>query len=287
MGDTPHVFNVTEADFDQLVIANSQTQPVFVDFWAAWCGPCQTLMPILEALAEEYQGKFVLAKINSDEQKNLAEQNGVRSLPTVKVFFKGKEVDSFTGVQPESVIRQIIEMHIERESDKIRDKGLAEIKNGDEEEGLELLHKAIEMDPSRDYLKLDLARGYVSVGNASKASETLETLPYDFRNSEKAGKIDAMINFINATQNAPSDTELEAWIIKQPDDLEARYQLGASKVLADNNEAALKHFLEIMQCDRKFRDDAGHKGILAIFKLLGAEHELVKQYRRKLAMLLH
>ncbi len=287
MGDTPHVFNVIEADFDQLVLANSQTQPVFVDFWAAWCGPCQTLMPILEKLAEEYQGKFVLAKINSDEQKNLAEQNGVRSLPTIKVFYKGKEVDSFTGVQPEPVIRQIIETHIERESDKIRDKGLAEIKNGDEEKGLELLIKAVEMDPSRDYLKLDLAKGYISVGNAIKATETLETLPYNLRSSDEAEKMNAMISFINATQNSPSDTELEALIIKHPDDLEARYQLGASKVLADDNEAALKQFLEIMQCDRKFRDDAGLNGILEVFKLLGAEHELVKQYRRKLAMLLH
>lgn len=287
MSDSPHVFDVTEVDFNQRVIENSYKQPVFVDFWAEWCGPCQALMPLMEKLAIEYQGKFALAKVNSDEQSQLASQYGVRSLPTIKVFKNGQEVDSFTGVQAEPVIKTIIEAHIDRESDKLRKAGIAAIKNSEPKKALELLSQAVAMDPDRDNLKLDLAKGYVATGDAEKATQIINALPFNLRNSDEAEKILAMVGFIEESKNAPAETVLETSIKKNPNDLQARYQLGSLKILADDNEAGLKQFLEIMQCDRKYGNDAGHHAILAVFKLLGDEHELVKQYRRKMAMLLH
>lgn len=287
MNDLQQIINVTEADFKQLVIENSQKQPVFVDFWADWCEPCKTLMPMLEKLANEYQGKFVLAKVNSEEQKSLTSLYAIRSLPTVKVFKNGREVDSFMGVQPEPVLRKIIDTHINSESELISAQGLIAIKEGDTDKALELLKKAVDMDTTRENLKLNLAKGYISIGNAAKALETVDALSFELRNSREAERIFAMADFINAVKDAPSDEELQAILKKNPDDLQIRYQLGASKILADDNESGLMHFLEIMQRDRKFSDDIGHNSILAVFKLLGPDHALIKQYRRKLAMLLH
>lgn len=287
MSNTPFIVDVTEANFNELVIENSYKQPVFVDFWASWCGPCKSLMPVLEKLANDYQGQIILAKVNSDEEQTLTGTFAVRSLPTVKVFKKGREVDSFTGAQPEPVIRTIIETHIDRESDKIRDKGLEAIRAGDIDTGLEQLKQAIEMEPSRDELKLDLAKGYVAAHDAEKAEQTIASLPFNLRNSEQAEKTLGMIKFIKATENAPDHDTLEKFLHNNPDDLDTRFQLGALKILNDENEAGLKQFLEIMQRDRKYDDDAGYKAILAVFRLLGDEHDLVKQYRRKMAMLLH
>ncbi|NOX43763.1 MAG: thioredoxin [Gammaproteobacteria bacterium] len=287
MSDSPHIFNVTETDFNQLVIENSKKQPVFVDFWADWCQPCKTLMPMLEKLANEYQGKFLLAKVNSDEQKSLASQQAIRSLPTIKVFKNGIEVDSFMGVQPEPVLRKIIDTHIDSESEVISAQGLSAIKEGDTDKALELLNKAVEIDPARESLKLNLAKGYIAVSDTTKAIELVKALPIALRSGNEAENILAMATFIDAAKDTRSDKEMESDLINNPDDLQTRYQLGARKILADANEAGLKHFLEIMQCDRKFKEDIGHNSILAVFKLLGANHELAKQYRRKLAMLLH
>ena len=287
MSNSEHIINVTENDFNQLVIESSHKQPVFVDFWADWCGPCKSLIPLLKKLAEEYQGKFILAMINSDEQQALASSNGVRSLPTVKVFKQGKEVDSFTGLQAEPVLRTIIEAHLDRESDILRNQGLAEITEGDTDKGLDLLLKAVAIDPDRENLKLDLAKAYIATNQADAAKNIIEELSFNLRNSDEAEKILAMSAFIGATENAASETEIEKHLKDNPQDLDARYQLGALKILDDNNEAGLMQFLEIMQRNRKYNEDAGYKAILAIFKLLGDDHDLVKQYRRKMAMLLH
>lgn len=287
MSDSLLIINVTETDFNQLVIENSHKKPVFVDFWADWCQPCKILIPLLEKLAKEYQGKFILAKVNSDKQKSLTTQHGVRSLPTVKVFKNGKEVDSFMGVQPEPVLRKIIDTYIDSESEQISSRGLAAIKKGDTQRALELLNTAVEMDPTHESLKLNLAKGYIATSNAKKATELVNTLSFELRNSYEADKVMAMATFIDAADDTRSDEELESQLIDNPGDLQTRYQLGARKILADDNESGLKHFLEIMQRDRQFNDDIGHNSILATFKLLGANHDLVKQYRRKLAMLLH
>jgi len=287
MSNNPYIINVTENDFNQLVVENSYKVPVFVDFWADWCQPCKLLIPLLEKLAKEYDGKFILAKVNSDENKSLATEHDVRSIPTVKIFKKGNVVDSFMGIQPEPVIRKIIDTHIVSKSEQTSNQGLAVIKQGDTESALGLLNAAVEMEPANESLKLNLAKGYIANRDAEKAIEIISALSFNKRNSNESDIIMAMATFIKVTKESPGEEELESILSVNPDDLKTRYQLGAHKILANKNETGLKHFLEIMQRDRNFGEDIGHNSILATFKLLGADHELVKQYRRKLAMLLH
>ena len=112
MNATAHIVEIDESNAQQLLIEESMTRPVIVDFWADWCGPCKQLMPILEKLAEEYQGAFLLAKVNADEQQMLAQQLGVRSLPTVMVIKDGQPIDGFSGAQPESAVREMLDKHL-------------------------------------------------------------------------------------------------------------------------------------------------------------------------------
>ena len=125
MSESPYIHNVDMQNFQALVLENSMKQPVLVDFWADWCQPCQTLMPMLAKLADEYAGKFVLAKVNSDEQQELATHFGIKSLPTMKLIVNGQVVDERMGVIPEAEIRAFIDPHITSESNGLLDDAMA------------------------------------------------------------------------------------------------------------------------------------------------------------------
>ena len=131
MAHSPHIADVTERDFDAQVIQRSHTVPVLVDFWATWCAPCQTLMPLLARLADEYQGKFFLAKVNTDKEQKLAAQHGIRSLPTVKLFRNGSAVDGFMGAQPERAVRALLDKYATSESETLIDDAVRAQQAGD------------------------------------------------------------------------------------------------------------------------------------------------------------
>ena len=142
MSDSPYIFDATADNFQQGVIDNSHKVPVVVDFWADWCQPCKILMPLLDKLVEEYSGGFVLAKVNTEQQQQLAGEHGVRSIPTVKIYRYGQVANEFTGVQPEETIKAIIDQYIATEADELRSKALEAIASGDRNGGRSLLEQA-------------------------------------------------------------------------------------------------------------------------------------------------
>ncbi|MCW8955493.1 MAG: thioredoxin domain-containing protein, partial [Gammaproteobacteria bacterium] len=139
MSESPYIFTATTDNFQQGVIENSHQVPVVVDFWADWCQPCKALMPIFDKLVTEYNGGFVLAKVNTEQQQQLATDHAVRSIPTVKIYRHGKVVNEFTGAQPEDFIRGLIDRYIATEADEIRSQALQAIRNGDRDSGRALL----------------------------------------------------------------------------------------------------------------------------------------------------
>jgi putative thioredoxin len=286
MSDSPYIIDVTQGNFDQVVLEGSRERPVLVDFWADWCQPCQILTPVLAKLAEEYGGRFILAKVNSDEQQALAGQFGIRSLPTVMVFRHGKPVDQFLGVQPESAIRTLLDRHLPRASDKQRSAGLEQLKAGDAEAALNTLQAAFQADPDNQAIKIDIARALMTLGRADEATETLKTLPLDLHQDEEVRRLEAQVQFARVAARGDELKRLEA-AVETGDDPEALQRVAAAKILSEDYDTALALLLRLMQKHRRYGDDAGYKGLLAAFELLGAQHPLVKEYRRKMVSLLY
>ncbi len=287
MSASPYIFDVTEADFGATVLENSYKAPVLVDFWAVWCGPCKMLMPLLARLADEYQGKFLLAKVNTDEQRKLAMQFNIRSIPTVKLFKNGEVVDEMLGAQPESVIRTLIERHMVRESDSLRTRAEAAYRAGDVTQALALLEQAARLDPDNHRVRIDLARMLLDQNALEQAERILNDLPREARDEPDASALLGRLEFARIAASAPDTVTLEKTVTAQPSNSEARYQLSARKVLQGDYEGALDQLLAILQHDRVFRDEAARKAMVAVFNLLGGKGEVVTRYRNRMFNALH
>lgn len=287
MSESPFIFEVTEANFQQYVLQNSFQVPVLVDFWAAWCQPCQTLMPMLARLAEEYAGGFLLAKVNSDEQQTLAAQHGVRSLPTVKVFRDGQVVDEFMGALPESEVRAVIDRHVVRESDKLHQQAIMAVNGGETENGLELLRQAHDMDPGNLKVARDLALLMANAGDRDGARAVLEALPAGDRENDEIKSLLSQLKYADLADELPDPAELQARLERNPGDTEAAYELAVHAMMSGQYEDAMQRLLGIIMRDRAFRDDIARKTLLEIFDMLGSDDPLVKRYRGRLFTALH
>ncbi len=287
MSESSFEFEANAQNFAELVLDKSHQVPVVVDFWAAWCAPCRSLMPLLAKLAEEYQGKFLLVKVNSDEQQELAAANGIRSLPTVRIFKFGKVVDEFMGAQPEGVLREIIDRHILRETDLLFTDAMAAQQAGDVERTVELLQKLVASDENHKDARVALARIYFEQQRFEEIEPLFRTLRIDLAEDPEIHELKARLQFAEITRDAPAAADLEATIAAEPDNNEARYRWGALKVLQGDYEAGLEQFIDIMRRDRGFRDDGARKAILGVFDILGGAGPLVNRYRAMMASALH
>jgi len=287
MHTSPFVIEASLDNFDTAVLAKSRELPVVVDFWAGWCAPCRVLMPLLHGLADQYQGKFVLATVDSDAQPELAARWGVRSLPTVKLFRDGRVADEFLGAQPEAVIRAFLEPHLPRLSDQLRVEAQAALKSGDAARAVERLREASRADPDHTPLKLDLIEALLIAGGLDEAETLLKDLPFQQHEQPVVKVLEARLAIARAVHDAPSTDALHRQITADKEDLGARHLLGMRLAAAGNYPAAMEQLLEVMKRDRRYGNDAGKRGLIAVFEILGSDHPLVQQYRRKMAPLLY
>ncbi len=283
MSPNQNVIEVTARDFDREVVERSHQVPVLVDFWAEWCGPCQMQLPILLKLAQEYGGKFVLAKVNTDREQELAMQFGIRSIPTMKLFKDGRVVEEVMGAQGEAALRALIDPYIERESDQARAEALRKAEAGDIEGALDLLRMAAADDPDNPRVLQDYARLAIQAGALDEARHLLDQLPANVRAGDEFRGLEALLALAETAREAPPEEELQAHVSQHPDDLEAREKLAARLALRSAWREALDQYLEILKRDRNFHDGIGRRGMLMVFDLLGSEDPLVGEYRRRMA----
>ncbi len=288
MAASPYIVDpVTEANFGEAVIERSREVPVLVDFWAEWCGPCRMLMPVLSRLAEEYGGRFVLAKVNTDSEQGLAMRYGIRGIPALKLFRNGEVVEELVGVQPESTIRAMIDRYIERPADRVREEARAAVRAGAPETAVALLRRALEEEPDYAPLRLDLAAALAAAGRFDEAEETFAALPREVRESAEGKALAARLLFARAATEAPPRERLEEALREGRAGSDELYALAARRVVAGEHEEALELLLELLRRDPGYRDGAARRAVLAVFDLLGGEGELVQRYRKRLFALLH
>ena len=285
MNESSYVFEVTQHNFASVIEASQQV-PVLVDFWADWCQPCQQLIPMLTRLAQEYRGRFILAKVNADAEQALAGHFRVRSLPTVIVVWQGQIVEQLVGLQPESVYRQIIERLTASPGDQLQEQVEALWEHGRRQEAVSLLREALKQEESVE-LKVMLAEKLLQLDQGGEARQLLQSLPAEEQERQPASGLLARLQFADLAEGAPDRRALEQRVQSDPTDSAARRQLAARCVLAGDYQAALEQFMEILRRDPKFEDEAGRKGLIAIFEILGNENPLVTAYRRRMFSLLH
>lgn len=286
MSDSPFVIEVTEANFQEVVLQGSMKQPVLVDFWADWCAPCRSLMPVLAKLADEYNGQFILAKINSDEQQELATQYGIRSLPTVKLFKNGQPVDEFMGALPEGQVKEFLDKHIDKESDKLRAQAIEHYRAGNRDEAMALLQKAYEIDPYHLPVVHDFIGLLAQSNRFDECDAILNALPREQQDSDEVKQMQSQVHFARLAASGEDPQTLQKQLETSPDDLITREKLANLYIGMGHYAEGLEQFLEIMKRDRSFNDDAGRKGLLQAFDMIGSD-PLVDQYRQKMFALLY
>ncbi len=274
-----HTFEATPENFARLVLENSAKGPVLVNYWSPAAGPCRVLMPRLVRLASEYAGRFLLVTINTDEHVRLVREHGVNSVPTVKCFRHGKVVDTIHGAQPDAEFRSLIERHVARASDATHFEAIREYHAGNVERALSLLAQAAMADPQNLRIPADLAKLLILENKFIQAQELLDALPAAAKAEPQIAVLHAHLGFLRTAADAPPQELLEKEILANPQNVEARYQLSALKLVRDDFTGAMDELIEILRCDRDYRDGAARKGLLAIFQLLGNESDLVTRYR--------
>jgi putative thioredoxin len=286
MSESPYIVEITADNYQQSVIEGSFQVPVLVDFWADWCQPCKILMPMLAKLVDEYQGKFILAKINTEQQQELAAQSGIRSIPTVKLFKNGQPVDEFSGALPEEQVRQFLDRHIPRESDQVVAQARQLLLQEDADAALTLLAQAQSDDPANHNISIALAQTFAAMGDTESAVTVLDKLPQDIQEQEDVIQLRRQLHFDSISKGMPDQASLEQRLAADESDSEARFQLAAHKINNQEYESALELLLNLMRVDRQYDDDAARKTMLQIFELLG-DDPLVPRYRSKMMSLIY
>ncbi|HLO63949.1 MAG TPA: tetratricopeptide repeat protein [Azonexus sp.] len=280
-------FDVSIEEFEAKVLIPAETVPVVVDFWAPWCEPCKVLKPLLEKLAEEYKGRFILAKVNSDENPELAQHFGVRSIPSVKVLFQGQLVDEFNGALPEKQIREFLDriaLPAGPEQVNLREQAAALVAESKLEEALAVLVQASQANPQDQAIQLDAVDVLMQLGRNDEAKQLLAG---EYANEpDRANALRARLALLDgAADTAP----LEAKLAANPDDHATRLELSKAYAAQSRFREALEAALEVIRRDRFFNEGAGRKAILALFEALSGEQydDLVREFRRKMSAALN
>jgi len=281
-----YIVNIDETNAAALLIEESHKRPVVVDFWADWCEPCKVLMPMLENIANEYQGAFLLAKVNADEQGAIAQQLGVRSLPTVMVIRDGQPVDGFVGAQPEPQVREMLAKYLPSPWDALVQQGLEALQRGAPQEALPPLRQAWDESGKQHEITIAYATALVECLRLDEAQAVLDEVRLADQDAAWE-QVKAQIEIKREAAKSPEVTALEEQLAANPDDLDVRHQLGVQYTNTGQYGPAMEQFITILQKDIDHGDGATKRLLLDSIAALGRGDPLAAEYQRKLYSLLY
>ena len=280
------IVNIDESNAAQLLIDESHKRPVVVDFWADWCEPCKVLMPLLEKIANEYKGAFLLAKVNADDQQMIAQQFGVRSLPTVMVMQNGQPVDGFAGAQPEAQVRQMLEKYLPKPWDGLLQMATEAMDAGDFAAALSPLRQAWEDSGRRLDITLAYARALIESLRLDEAETVLATVRLADQDAAWE-QLRAQLEIKREAAKSPEIEALEQRLAAAPDDLDLRHQLAVQYTNSGQFKDAMECLIGILRVDLGHADGATKKLLLDTIASLGKGDPLAAEYQRKLYSLLY
>jgi putative thioredoxin len=284
------VKETTTKTFAKDVLEESRRQPVLVDFWAPWCGPCRQLGPVLEKAVRGAKGKAKLVKMNIDEHPVVAQQMGIQSIPAVIAFANGQPIDGFLGALPESQVTAFIERIIKdriggEEKDLLKQADAALI-DGDAASAAEIYAQILAKDSGHVHALAGLARCYVETGAIEQARQTLAMVPETKRQEASVAAARAALELAEQATALGPIAELEAKLAANPLDHQARFDLAVALNAKGRRRETLDQLLEIVRRDRKWNDDGARKQLVQLFEAWGPTDEATVEGRRRLSSIL-
>ncbi|HEY6131351.1 MAG TPA: co-chaperone YbbN [Halioglobus sp.] len=283
---TDYIVDIDATNASALLIEESHKRPVVVDFWADWCAPCKVLMPLLEKIATEYQGAFLLAKVNADQQPGIAQQLGVRNLPTVMVIQGGRPVDGFAGAQTESFVRKMLEKYLPKPWDDLLRTGLEAMDRGEFSEALAPLRQAWTESRQRHDITLAYTHALIECLRLDEAETVLDGVRMADRDAGYE-QLRAQLAIKREAAKSPEIEALEQRLAAHPDDLDVRYQLGVQYTNNRQFRDAMEHLIVILRKDLNHGEGATKRMLLDTIASLGKGDPLAVEYQRKLYSLLY